>query len=192
MMRIVVGISGASGAILGYRFLEALHAMPEVETHLVVSDGAARTFALETDIDIDQVRSLADVVYDDHDMAAAISSGTFTTAGMVVVPCSMKTVSAIAQGYGSNLLVRAADVCLKERRKLVIVPRESPLSLLHLRNLTAVTEYGGIVVPPMMTWYNGAKDLEEQMDHIVGKVLSQFGLVNPRFKPWTGVPSDGQ
>lgn len=184
--RIIVGISGASGVLMGYELLKALRAHPEVETHLVLSSGAKLNFSLETDLSPETVCALADFVYDEHDLAALISSGSFVTEGMIVIPCSMKTLAAIASGYSDNLLVRAADVCLKEGRKVVLVPRETPLSKIHLRNLQTAADAGCAIVPPMLTFYNGADSLQKQMDHIIGKVLLQFRLQSDRFVPWDG------
>lgn len=184
-MRIIVGISGASGVQLGYRFLQALRQQKDMEIHLVVSDGAKRNFELETEIKLEEVEALADRVYNDHDLAALISSGSFETDGMVVIPCSMKTLSNIATGNAGNLLVRAADVCMKECRKLVLVPREMPLSKLHLRNLATAADLGCVIIPPMLTFYNGSETLEAQMDHIIGKILMQFHLKYDPFKPWS-------
>lgn len=184
--RIVVGISGASGVLMGYELLKALRAQPGVETHLVVSSGARRNFELETDLTAEQVYALADHVYDDQDMAAPIASGSFRTDGMIVMPCSMKTLSAIAVGYSSNLLVRAADVCLKENRPTVLVVRETPFSKVHLRNMQLAAEAGCVILPPMLTFYNGADTLQKQMEHIIGKTLLQFHLVSDHFVPWSG------
>ncbi len=185
-MRLIVGISGASGVIMGYALLRELKQHPDIETHLVISEGATRNFAEETDISRADAEILADVVYDNQNMAAKISSGSFVTDGMAVVPCSMRTLSGIAHGYAENLLIRAADVCLKEGRKVVLVPREMPLSPLHLRNMQLAAEYGCRIVPPMLTFYNNARTLEEQVHHVLGKVLMQFGLEHKRFVPWRG------
>lgn len=190
-MRLIVGISGASGVQMGYELLKALHGNPKVEVHLVVSDSARRNFELETDVSMDQVFGLADQVYDDQDVAAAIASGSYQTDGMIVIPCSMKTLSAIACGYSANLMARAADVCLKEGRKVVLVARETPLSKIHLRNLQAAVDAGCVILPPMLTFYNGADTLQKQMEHIVGKVLLQFHLKADRFVPWRGAPDRG-
>ena len=184
--RIIVGISGASGVVMGYELLKALRSHPDVETHLVLSSGAKLNFKLETDLSLDTVCAAADFVYDENDLAARISSGSFVTEGMIVIPCSMKTLAAIAAGYSDNLLVRSADVCLKEGRKVVLVPRETPLSKIHLRNLQTVADAGCAIVPPMLTFYNGADSLQKQMDHIIGKVLLQFHLQSDRFVPWDG------
>lgn len=183
-MRLIVGISGASGVIMGYQLLQTIRRCTDAEVHLVVSSSAERTWALETDKPISALYELADVVYDPHDMAAAISSGSFVTDGMIVLPCSMKTLAGVVSGYADNLLLRAADVCLKEGRRLVLCPREMPLSRVHLRNLKEAADVGCSIVPPMLTFYNRPVSLEEQIDHVVGKILMQFGIVPDSFKPW--------
>jgi 4-hydroxy-3-polyprenylbenzoate decarboxylase len=185
-MRLIVGISGASGSLLGYHLLKALREFSEVEVQLIVTEGAMETLKWETDLKLEDFTALADVVYDNRDLAASIASGSYHTDGMIIVPCSMKTVAGIVDGFADNLLLRAADVCLKEERKLVLVPREMPLSCIHLRNLKEAADYGCSIVPPMLTFYNGADSLERQMDHIVGKVLARFGLEYGRFVPWQG------
>lgn len=184
--RIIVGISGASGVILGYRLLQKLADLPEVETHLVITEGARQTFCCETNLAVSQAEALADYVYDNRDLAAKISSGSFETAGMIVLPCSMKSLSQFVCGNAENLLARSADVCLKEGRKIVLVPREMPLSKLHLRNLSLAAELGFVIIPPMLTFYNGLRTLEEQMDHILGKIFSQFHWQSDWFRPWQG------
>ena len=185
-MRLIVGISGASGSLLGYHLLKALREFPQVETQLIITEGAKETLAWETNLKEEDFTALADVVYENNNLAASISSGSYPTDGMIIVPCSMKTVAGIVSGYADNLLLRAADVCLKEERKLVLVPREMPLSRIHLRNLKEAADYGCSIVPPMLTFYNGADSLERQMDHIVGKVLARFGLEYSKFVPWQG------
>ncbi|HUW65959.1 MAG TPA: UbiX family flavin prenyltransferase [Spirochaetia bacterium] len=184
MTRIVVGISGASGAIYGIRLLETLSACPEIETHLVVSEAAGRTIRLETAYSVEQVGRLAHRVYDNSDIGAAVASGSFRTDGMVVVPCSMKTVSAIANSYNDNLLVRAADVTLKERRKLVVVPRETPLHAGHLKLLVAVAELGAVVLPPMPAFYHLPVTLDDIVNQTVGKILDQFAIEHDLFRRW--------
>lgn len=151
-----------------------------------MTEGAEATLACETKLHRADLCALADVVYDNRNMAASISSGSFKTDGMIVVPCSMKTVAGIACGYAANLLLRAADVCLKEGRKVVLVPRETPLSRLHLKNLMTVADYGCAIIPPVLTFYNNANTVEKQIAHIVGKVLQQFGVDYKPFVPWTG------
>jgi 4-hydroxy-3-polyprenylbenzoate decarboxylase len=185
MRRIIVGISGASGSAYGYMALQALRAIGGVETHLVVSDAARRTIELELDIDAGVFEGLADVVHRCDDLAAAISSGSFITDGMIVIPCSMKSASAIAYAFNENLLVRAADVCLKERRKLVLVVRESPLHLGHLRTLTQLAELGAVILPPIPAMYANPRSVDEIVAHTVGKALDQFGITHDLFKRWS-------
>ena len=185
-MRIIVGISGASGVIMGQRILLALKRIPDCEVHLVISQAGIKNFQLETDLDIEEVKGLADYCYEDDNLAAAISSGSFVTDGMIVIPCSMKTLSAISTGYTANLLTRAADVCLKENRKVILVPREMPLGKVHMHNMAAAADLGCTIIPPMLTFYNQTKSLEDQMDHVIGKILMQFGVSYDRFSPWQG------
>jgi 4-hydroxy-3-polyprenylbenzoate decarboxylase len=185
-MRIIVGISGASGVVMGYHLLSALKQHEDVETHLVVTAGAHKTWALECDRSLDDLYALADVVHDDANLAACISSGSFKTDGMIVIPCSMKTLAGISAGYAANLLVRAVDVCLKEERTVVLVPREMPFGKVHLRNMATAADLGCTIVPPMLTFYNGPVTLEDQIDHVVGKVLRFFGLEHDKFVPWKG------
>ena len=186
-MRIIVGVTGASGVEMSCALVETLKSFPDCAVHLVVSDAARRNWELETAIPFEQFAAMADVVHDVHNMAASISSGSFVTDGMIIAPCSMKSLAGIVSGYSDNLLLRAADVCLKEGRRLVLVPRETPLGRVHLMNLCRAAELGCVIVPPMLTFYNGARTLSEQIDHIVGKVLLQFGLHSPKFRPWEGV-----
>lgn len=185
--RIIVGVSGATGVQLARALMEDLAARPDVETHLVVSDGARCTWELECPEPIERLTELADVVHDPHNMAASISSGSFVTDGMAVVPCSMKSLSAIANGYADNLVSRAADVCLKEGRRVVLVPREMPMGRVHLKNMLEAHENGCVIVPPMLTFYNGPCTLQDQMTHVVGKVLRQLGLEPREFHAWEGV-----
>lgn len=185
-MRIIVGVSGASGIILAETFLRALRQYPEVETHLVASRDALRTLSLETSLSIKDFLSLAHKVYAFNDLAAAIASGSNSAAGMVVIPCSMKTLAGIAHGYADNLLLRAADVCLKERRKLVLVTREMPLSTLHLENMLKASQYGAVILPPMLTFYNHPQTAEDLIHPVIARVLMQFGLEYEKFKPWQG------
>ncbi len=185
-MRLIIGISGASGVVMGYHMLKVLKQIPEIETHLILTEGAIKNFECETEILIDDVTVLADVVHSNKNLAASISSGSFKTDGMVVIPCSMKTVSGIASGYATNLLIRAADVCIKEGRKVVIVPREMPMSRIHLRNIKEAADNGCIVIPPMLTFYNGSNSVEKQVNHIIGKILMQFNIEFKDFVPWEG------
>ncbi|MCB1983494.1 MAG: UbiX family flavin prenyltransferase [Rhodoferax sp.] len=184
-MRLVVGMSGASGAIYGLRILEVLRDLG-IETHLVMSDSAKRTIVYETDRRIDEVKQLATHVHELNDVGACISSGSFKHDGMVIAPCSIKTLSALAQSFNTNLLIRAADVTLKERRKLVLMVRETPLHLGHLRLMTHVTETGAVVLPPLPAFYHRPKTLEEVIDQSVNKALDQLGVEAELFHRWTG------
>lgn len=174
--RIVVGMSGSSGAIFGIRLLEALHQVADLETHLVMSAAAALTIALETDWKPRDVEALATRTYKIADIAASLSSGSFRTDGMIVVPCAMKTVAAIAYGYDDNLLSRAADVTLKERRRLIVCPRETPLHLGHLRALTQLAEIGALVAPLMPAFYGKPATIADLVDHQVGRLLDLLGV----------------
>jgi flavin prenyltransferase len=184
MRRLIVGISGSSAVIYGVRLLEVLKDIPEIETHLVMSKGAEVTLQLETSKSVAEVKALANVVYDPANLAAAISSGSFRVMGMVVIPCSMKSLAQIALSLSDNLLARAADVTLKERRKLVIVPRETPLHLGHLRHMAAITEMGGVILPPSPSFYHQPKTIMDIVDQTVGKVLDQFEIEHHLFRRW--------
>ena len=181
--RIILGVSGASGVILAYHTALALKEN-QAELHLVVTDSARLTWELETARPFSDLTDLADVVYDVRNIAANISSGSFETDGMLIVPCSMKTLAGIVTGYADNLLLRAADVCLKEGRPLILCPREMPLSKLHLRNLCQANELGCMIVPPMLTFYSNARSVQDHIDHIVGKLLLPFGLHSRNFQAW--------
>jgi 4-hydroxy-3-polyprenylbenzoate decarboxylase len=182
-LRLIVGISGASGVIYGVRLLEALKTLP-VETHLVMTRTAEVTLAHETDLKVAAVRALADVAYGVDDLAAAISSGSFRTVGMVVAPCSMRSLGEIAGGISSNLLTRAADVVMKEHRRLVLLTRETPLHAIHLRNMTRLAEMGVIIAPPVPAFYNRPRTLDDAIDHTVGRVLDLFDLDSGKVKRW--------
>ena len=186
-MRIIVGVTGASGVEISYYLLKALKRIENWEIHLIISDGGRKNWDLETDRSLNELLSLADIVHDAENLAASISSGSFTTNGMIIMPCSMKTLAGIVTGYADNLILRAADVCLKENRKVVLVPREMPLGKVHLRNLKEAADLGCVIVPPMLTFYNGPKTIEDQINHIVGKVLMQFGMDHDKFISWSGV-----
>lgn len=186
-MRLIVGISGATGAIYGVRLLEVLHQERTIETHLVLSRAAERTVAWETSYTVEKVRALADRWYPVQDIAAELSSGSFPTSGMVIAPCSVKTLAAIATGVCDNLLTRAADVTLKERRRLVLLVREAPLTLAHIRNMETVTEMGAIVAPPVPAFYNHPQSVEDIVNHTVGRVLDLFGLDVGLVKRWEGM-----
>ncbi len=185
MRRLIVGLTGATGAILGVRLLEALKDS-EVETHLVISRWAQRTIEHETPYSVKQVGALASVYHNANNMAAEISSGSFITEGMVVIPCSMRTLGSIAHGYGEHLVHRAADVVLKERRRLVLVARESPLSEIHLENMLKLARMGVSIIPPMPAFYNHPKSIDDIINHIVARVLDQFGISAPFAKRWDG------
>jgi len=183
MERIVVGISGASGAILGIRLLEVL-SESNCEVHLIISDSAEKTIKLETDWEVDKVKALADYVHDFHDMGAPISSGSFRTLGMAIVPCSIKTISALAHSFDTNMLIRAADVTLKERRRLVVVPREAPLHRGHLDLMAKVERLRAIILPPVMTFYHHPKTIDDMINYLIGKILDCFLIDNTLFKRW--------
>lgn len=185
--RIVVGISGASGAVYGVRLLQALRQAGQVQTHLVVSDAAWRTLEHELGLDRARVQALADVVHALDDVGASIASGSFAAHGMVVAPCSMRTLAAIAHGLADNLLTRAADVMLKERRRLVLMVRETPLHLVHLRNMTTVTEMGAICCPPMPAFYQRPASLDELVDHSVARVLDLLDVPHQLSARWQGL-----
>ena len=184
--RIVVALSGASGAIYGIRALEVIHQDRSVELHAIVSSGARATIAHETDRSYEDVVALADVVHDEKNLAASIASGTFLTAGMLVAPCSMRTMSAIANALNDNLIVRAADVHLKERRKLVLMVRETPLNANHLRLMHELTLAGAVILPPVPGFYQLPKTLMDLVDHSVGKALDQLAIEHTLFRRWTG------
>jgi polyprenyl P-hydroxybenzoate/phenylacrylic acid decarboxylase-like protein len=188
--RLVIGMAGSSAPHYGIGLLRTLRALDSVETHLVLSQGASRTIELEARVDPAEVCELADVVHDARDLAASISSGSFLTLGMVVAPCSMKTLAAIAHGYSDSLLSRAADVTLKERRRLVLVTRETPLSLIHLRNMVAVTEAGATVLPPVPAFYHQPKSIDDLIAQTVGKILDQFGIEHRTFRRWGEAPAE--
>jgi flavin prenyltransferase len=189
--RLIIGLSGASGAIYGIRLLEVLQGVPDVETHLVVSTAAAQTITLETDFTPAQVAALADVNYRFNDIAAAIASGSFKTDGMIVIPCSMKTLAGIAHSFSDNLLLRAADVVLKDRRRLVIVPRETPLHLGHLRLMLQLVEMGAVVAPPMPAFYHRPQDIDDIVNQTVNRLLDLMGVELPQdlFTRWQGPKS---
>src|ERR1700704_6414364 len=185
MRRLIVGMTGSTGAIFGIRLLEALkHA--EVESHLIISKWAQRTIEHETRHTLEQVRSLATVVHSQGDMGASISSGSFITEGMVVIPCSVRTLGGIANGYGEHLVHRAADVILKERRRLVLVVRETPLSEIHLENMLKLARMGVVMLPPMPAFYSHPQTIDDIVNHIVGRVLDQFKIPAPFAKRWDG------
>lgn len=183
--RLIVGITGASGSIFGIRALERLREF-DVETHLIISPWGARTLEHESGWTVEEVRALAHVVHKPGDLGATVSSGSFRTDGMLIAPCSMKTVSAIAHGYTEDLIARAADVVLKERRRLVLLARESPLSEIHLENMLKLARMGVSIVPPVPAFYNRPKSIDEMVDHIVTRALDQLDLVSADAPRWDG------
>ncbi|MFC3460333.1 MULTISPECIES: UbiX family flavin prenyltransferase [Massilia] len=188
--RIVVAITGATGAIYGVQLLRRLGAVPGVETHLVLSDAASLTLHQEVGMQRRDVEALAHVVHKNREIGASIASGSFQTDGMVIAPCSMKTLAAVAHGLADNLVARAADVILKERRRLVMMVRETPFNLAHLRNMTAVTEMGAIVFPPLPSFYHRPASIDEMVDHTLDRVLDLLGIDNPQAARWSGMRAD--
>jgi 4-hydroxy-3-polyprenylbenzoate decarboxylase len=190
--RIIVAITGATGAVYGVRLLQRLSATPGVETHLVISDAASLTLHQEVGLQRRDVEALAHVVHKNREIGASIASGSFASAGMVIAPCSMKTLAAVAHGLSDNLIARAADVVLKERRRLVMMVRETPFNLAHLRNMTAVTEMGAIVFPPMPGFYQRPASIDEMVDHTLARVLDLIGIEHALAPEWTGMKGDAQ
>lgn len=184
MQRIIVAMSGATGAVYGVRLLEALSTLGNYEVHLVISPWAEKTIALETKSNPEEVKKMAAYCHDYRNQGAPIASGSFHTAGMVIVPCSMKTLSAIAHGYSDNLIVRAADVMLKERKRLIIVPRETPLNEIHLENMLKLTRAGAIMSPPMPAFYNHPESLQDIINHQVSRILDLLGIENHLTRRW--------
>lgn len=185
--RLIVGITGATGAAYGVRLLEILRRQRAWQSHLVLSEAAALTAWQELGMRRKDIERLADVAYNPRDVGAALASGSFLTEGMVIAPCSMKTLAAVAHAHADDLVSRAADVVLKERRRLVLLPREAPLNLAHLRNMVAVSEMGGIVFPPVPAFYARPKSIEEMIDHSVARVLDLFGIRSPKLRRWQGM-----
>lgn len=194
MQRLIIGITGASGIIYGIRLLQVLQSIEQIETHLIISEAGRQTLALESDLSYGQIKQLANVVYDIRDFAAAVSSGSFRTAGMVILPCSIKTLSGIVHSSSANLLIRAADVVLKERRKLVLCVRETPLHIGHLRIMTAAAEMGAVIMPPLPAFYYRPQTLEQLIDQTVNRVLDQLALslAQDLFPRWQGRPRGEQ
>ncbi len=183
----IVGVTGATGVPLAEELLRQLRMFPDIEVHLIVSNAAKLTIAQEGNMSFDEFTALADVVEDNEDLAAGPSSGSFASMGMVIVPCSMKTVAGIASGYSDNLILRAADVMLKERRKLVLVAREAPLGTVHLRNLYEVSRLGAVVIPPMMSFYAHPETIDDMIKQVVSRILDQWGLEIPDTYHWNGM-----
>jgi 4-hydroxy-3-polyprenylbenzoate decarboxylase len=184
--RLVIAITGSTGAIYGVRLLEQLRKRPAFELHLILSNPARRTLAEETDLSVKDVESLAHVVHDNRDIGASVASGSFRTEGMVVAPCSMKTVSALATGHADTLIARAGDVTLKEGRPLIVVVRETPLHVGHLRQLVALAEIGGIILPPMPAFYNRPRSVDDIVNHTVARILDRLGIEQDLVPEWTG------
>lgn len=189
-VRIIVAITGATGAIYGVRLLQHLRALPAIETHLMISDAGVLNLHQELDLKRKDVEALAHVVHSVRDVGASIASGSFQSDGMIIAPCSMKTLAAVAHGFADNLITRAADVVLKERRRLVLMVRETPFNLAHLRNMTAVTEMGGIVFPPLPNFYHRPASIEEMVDHSLGRVLDLFQIEHQLAPRWSGLKGD--
>lgn len=185
--KIIVGISGASGSMYGVTLLQSLQALTHVTTHLVVSASGYLTVSTEMGLKKSQLEALADVVHDDRDVGASIASGSFESTAMIISPCSMKTLGCIGQGIGGSLMTRSADVMLKERRKLILLARETPLNLAHIRNMASVTEMGGIVYPPVPAFYSNPPDIETMVRETVGRVMSLAGVRNDLYEPWQGI-----
>lgn len=182
-IKIVIGFSGASGIIYGIRLLEILHSI-NIQTYLIISEWAKKNIEIETDKTLEYVKSLSSVNYENFKLDASVSSGSFLHDGMVIVPCSMKSLSSIANGYDDTLISRAASVTLKESRKLIIVPRETPLSRIHLENMVKLQEAGAIILPAMPGFYHKPSTIEEIIDHLVGKILDQLNIKHDLFKRW--------
>ncbi len=185
--RLIVAITGASGAVYGVRLLQVLGATPGIETHLIVSEAGVLNLHHELDMNRKQVEALAHRAYNLRDIGATLASGSFQSSGMIVAPCSMKTLASVALGLSDNLIARAADVVLKERRRLVLMVRETPFNLAHLRNMTAVTEMGGIVFPPLPGFYQRPQTIEEMVDHTTGRVLDLFDIAHDLTPRWDGL-----
>lgn len=185
--RIIVGVTGAAGSVYGVRILQELQKVPDIETHLILSRAGLLNVAIELDMRRSELEGLADVVHSDRDIGASIASGSYQTDGMIIAPCSTKTLAAIGTGLTANLVARAADVVLKERRRLVLMVRETPLNLVHLRNMITVTEMGGIIFPPMPSFYAKLENLEAMVDQSVGRVLDLFGVDSGLVRRWQGV-----
>ena len=186
-MVLIIGITGASGVIYGIRLLEVLSANKDIETHLVISEAGETNIKYETNWKIEDIKALADYSYDIKDVGARPASGSFKTDGMIVIPCTVKTMSALANSYNENLLIRAGDVTLKERRKLVLVVRETPLHLGHIRNMERLAEMGAIIMPPVPSFYHRPKTVQDIVDHTLGKILDIFGINHSLFQRWSGL-----
>jgi 4-hydroxy-3-polyprenylbenzoate decarboxylase len=190
-LRVIVGLTGASGSIYGWRLLEKLHTLPKIETHLILSRSGERTAYLEMRKSANDFKALASFTYPVEDIGCRLASGSFQTDGMVIAPCSVHTMSAIAAGISNNLMVRAADVILKERRRLILMVRESPFHLGHLRSMTALAEMGAIIAPPIPGFYNNPQSILDIVDHSVDRVLDLLGVPSPDARRWDGPVKDG-
>ena len=186
LKKVIVAITGATGVIYGIKLLEALRACPEAEVHLIVSEMAEKIIVLETPLTIAAVEDLADCRYGFRDMTAAVASGSYPVYGMAVVPCSMRTLAAIAHGFADNLITRAADVSLKEKRKLILAPRETPLNLIHLQNMLAAAQAGACLMPPTPAFYNHPSDIDDLLNHLTGRIMDQLDLPFAPAKRWRG------
>ena len=186
-MRIIIGMNGTTGVIYGIRLLQVLSDIKEIETHLVISRACEKTIEIETDLKVEQIKKYATHVYPIDDIAAGLASGSFLRDGMIVAPCSMKTLSALANAYSDNLLTRAADVTLKERNRLILLVRETPLHLGHLKNMVRVTEMGGIIMPPAPAFYHQPETIQDIIDHTVGKALDLFHIEHSLYRRWSGI-----
>jgi len=190
LKRVIVGMTGATGSIYGLRILEALRSAGGWETHLIVSEAGMLNAWQEYKLARKDIQKLADVVHNVRDVGASVASGSFLTEGMVIAPCSMKTLAAVAHAFADNLITRAADVVLKERRRLVLITREAPLNLAHLRNMVAVTEMGGVIFPPVPAFYAGAETIDDLVNHTVGRVLDLFAVEHETIRRWQGIKND--
>ncbi|UMZ73783.1 putative UbiX-like flavin prenyltransferase [Natranaerofaba carboxydovora] len=184
LMIIVLAITGASGAIYGIRLLEILSQYKNIKTHLILTSWARKTIEIETDYNVSFIKELADTIYDENELCASISSGSFRHDGMVIAPCSMKTLAGISQGYDDNLVTRAASVAIKENRKLVLLPRETPLTAIHLENMLKLSKIGAVIMPPLPAFYHKPQSINDIVDHTVSRVLDQLGIENDLIKRW--------
>ena len=188
--RLIVAITGATGVVYGVRLLQLLRELPGIESHLMISDAGVLNLHQELEMRRKQVEALADVVHNVRDVGASIASGSFQSDGMIVAPCSMKTLASVAHGLSDNLIARAADVVLKERRRLVLMVRETPFNLAHLRNMTSVTEMGGIIFPPLPGFYHRPQSIAEMVDHTLGRVLDLFAIEHTLAPRWSGLKAE--
>jgi len=185
-VKIIIGITGATGAVYGIRQLQILSDMPDIETHLIISSAGEQTIEIETEHLADEIKGLANFAYDIDDISAPVASGSFKNDGMIIAPCSMKTLSSIAHSYADNLLTRTADVALKERRRLMLLVRETPLHTGHLKNMVSVSEMGGIILPPTPAFYHNPRTIQDIVDQIIGKSLDLFGIEHTLYRRWNG------